>query len=96
MIENMTIEEAKMIIDKFAARDTSNDCESEKRAKVLNTILKGYNIKSKDGSHNISHMYSLDAIGYLLGTSMQYVRLVEQNAVKKLAKMGKFQLVDLD
>lgn len=80
----MTLEEAKMVIDRISARDMSKDTESEKRARVLNTILKGYHIQSRDGSYNTNHMYSLDEIGYLLGTSMQYVRLVEQKALTKI------------
>lgn len=82
----MTLEEAKMVIDSLVKKDTSKSCESEKRAKVLNKILEGYIIQSRDGSYNTKKLYSLDEIGYLLGTTMQYAKLIEKKAVAKIQK----------
>lgn len=85
-MESISLKEAKLMIDQLVVNDISSVSESEKRAKVLNKILHFYTITPSNGSYNIDQMYSLEDIGYLLGTSKQYVRAVENKVKEKLSK----------
>lgn len=88
----MTIQEAKTIIDKLSSRDDSNKSNSEKRAKVLNSILKGYHIQIVEGVNPTS--YTLEDIGYLLNTSKQYVTTIESKALNKLTKKVNYETIE--
>ena len=84
-MEFITIEEAKTVIDNLSAKDQSNESMTNKRAKILNAILDGYNLIGKEGSYNSKDkLYSLEEIAYLLGTSRQYIKSVEKKTIAKI------------
>lgn len=84
-MEDITLQEAKHLIDIFSAKDTSKDSKSEKRAKVLNLLLNNYNILKMD-CNNADRLHSFEEIGCLLDVSKQYVKNIEESAVSKINK----------
>ena len=86
----ITIEEAKQIIDSLSLQDKSSDKMIEKRAVVLNKILSNHiiqvneNFLNASNNNNNNKLYSLSVIAYLLNTSRQHVKRIEDGAVKKI------------